>query len=491
MRSAMEGPLVGNRYRLLRRIGKGTSGEVWLAQDERTGREVAIKLLDARFAENADVHARFLREARMCTRLSSTHIAEVFDHGVTDEGVPFIAMEYLVGRTLREHLAEEGSLSVPETSRMLAALCLGLEQAHAAGVVHRDLKPENIFLVGTAAAECVKILDFGVAKATDLMGGAATATGDLLGTPCYMSPEQAQGLRTVDHRADLWALGVIVFECITGARPFESKALGDLVAKILVGPIPVPSRTAPELLIAPEIDAWMSRALARDAGGRFQSAKALGESFAEAAHTGQGTAVRDDESIIRNAFERGDMQRAMEEALRRFGPEVMRYLYGHLGDSDLADDAFSEFQQRVWSSLPRFEWRSSFRTWAYVLARRAAADVRRSEGRRRQHRQPLTESQFADVAAQVRTATLPLLKTAAKSALARLREGLPADDKMLLVLRGDRGLDWEAVACVFLGKDAPDDADLRRESARLRKRYQLVKERLRERARGEGLLDGD
>ena len=487
----MEGKLVATRYRLLRRIGRGTSGEVWLAQDDQAGRQVAIKLLDARFAENAEVHARFLREARLCTRLSSTHIAEVFDHGVTDEGTPYIAMEYLVGRTLRELLTEEGSLSVSETSRMLVALCLALEQAHAAGIVHRDLKPENVFLVGTGPDACVKILDFGVAKATDLIGGmfAGTATGDLLGTPGYMSPEQAQGLTTIDHRADLWALGVIVFECITGTRPFESKALGDLVAKILVRPIPVASRVAPESLIAREIDAWMSRALSRDPGARFASAKALGESFAEAARASPEAAEGDGDADIRSAFDAGDMGAAMRAAVGRFGPEVLRYLGGQLGDTDLANDAFSDFLWRVWSSLPRFQWQSSFRTWAYVLARRAAADVRRSEGRRRDRRQPLNDSQFSEVAAQVRTATLPILKTAAKSALTRLRDELSPEDKMLLVLRADRELDWETVACVSLGNDAPDKVELRRESARLRKRYQLVKERLRERAKAEGLLD--
>jgi serine/threonine-protein kinase len=492
MVSSMEGSFIAGRYRLVRRIGEGTMGEVWSAEDERTGQEVAVKLMASALADSAEAKSRFLREARLCARISSTQIAAILDHGVTDEGAPFIVMEHLVGNTLRDRLTEEGFLSVNETSRLLAGLCTALEQAHGAGVVHRDLKPENVFLVGSGDGECVKIIDFGVAKAADFVGSAiaATATGDLLGTPCYMSPEQAQGLKTVDHRADLWALGVIAFECMTGVRPFAAKALGPLVAQILVGPIPVPSQVAPEASIAPEIDAWMTRALARDPAVRFASAKALGDAFAVAARSAEGLATHVDESAVRRAFEAGDLASAMEAAVARLGPEVLRFLSGHLGDPDLADDAFSEFLQRVWSSLPRFEWRSSFRTWAYVIARRAAADVRRVEGRQRRRQMPLTESQFSAVAERVRTATLPLLKTEAKSALARLREELPHEDKMLLVLRGDRELDWKTVACVFLEDEAPGDEELRRESARLRKRYQLIRERLRERAKATGLVDG-
>jgi serine/threonine-protein kinase len=485
----IEGKLIAERYRLLRRIGGGTMGEVWLAQDERGNRQVAVKFITGHAAENVEARARFLREARLCAQLSSPHVVEVFDQGSTDEGIPFLVMEYLVGRTLRERLSEDGSLSLEETARIVDGVCRALESAHEAGIVHRDLKPENIFLLGAGNGEAVKILDFGVAKAADFMGGAipATATGDLLGTPCYMSPEQAQGLRSVDQRSDLWALGAIVFECITGVRPFDAKTLGGLVAQILTGPIPLPSQVAPESLLTPEVDAWMSHALARDPAQRFDSAATLHASFTEVARQRAAVPTSDDESAIRVALEAGDTASATKAAVSRFGPEVLRYLSGHLGDTDLADDAFSEFLQRLWSSLPRFEWRSSFRTWAFVIARRAAADVRRSEGRQR--RQPLTDSQLADVAAQVRTATWPLLKTEAKTALARLREELSHEDKMLLVLRSDRGLEWEAVACVFLENAAPGELELRRESARLRKRYQLIKTRLRERAKVTGVFD--
>jgi RNA polymerase sigma factor (sigma-70 family) len=492
----MEGTPISDRYRLLRIIGKGTTGEVWLGHDGSLNREVAIKLIDPKFAENAEVRARFLREAQLAARISSAHVVQIFDHGLSSEGRPFMAMEYLVGRSLRDRLAEDGSLSLHETMRLLSPLCLALAAAHEAGLVHRDLKPENVFLVASAEgqAEGVKILDFGVAKAIGLSDSPSvgTATGDLLGTPSYMSPEQALGAKSVDHRTDIWALGVIVFECLTGVRPFEAPTLGSLVAKILTGPIPVPSRAAPEAALAPEIDAWTACALARDPSERFASAADLAASFGSAVQQStHAPAIRDD-SAIRKAFAAGDLASAANLVVGQLGAEVLRFFVAQLGDTDLANDAFSMFCERVWTALPRFEWRSSVRTWCYVIARRALVDLKRVEGRRGRRRDPLTETHLSAIAEQVRSATLPLLKTEGRRALDRLRGELPHEDKMLLVLRLDRGLAWEELARVSLANDsrdeAPNEAELRRESARLRKRFQLVKARLRERAEAEGLV---
>jgi RNA polymerase sigma-70 factor (ECF subfamily) len=205
----------------------------------------------------------------------------------------------------------------------------------------------------------------------------------------------------------------------------------------------------------------------------------------------QGDGATVDESAIRVAWDAGDMAAATRAAIERLGPEILRYLAGMLADLDVADDAFSLFCERVWSSLPRFEWRCSLRTWAYLLARRACVDVVRAEGRRHRRHAPLSDSQLDAVAEQVRTTTHPLLKTEGRNALARLRDELPPEDKTLLVLRADRGLAWEDIARVFLDKEAPTDEELGRESARLRKRYQLVKARLREKARAAGLLKDD
>jgi serine/threonine-protein kinase len=479
----MEGTLIADRYRLERLLGKGAMGEVWLAHDVRGSLKVAIKIIRPHFVDSAEVKARFLREAQLTARIPSLYVARTFDHGVTEDGRPFIAMEYLVGASLRDRLVEDYSLSLKETMHLLTNLCLGLEHAHRAGLVHRDLKPENIFLTGNGQDGGVKILDFGVAKAIGLLDAplGGTTTGKLLGTPSYMSPEQVQGLKTVDHRTDLWALGVIVFECITGVRPFQDKPVGRLYAQILTGLIQAPSKVAPEALFAPEVDAWMAHALSRDPAARFGSARDLAAAFAKIVTSSEAKTTTGDESAICRPFEKGDMAAAATAALKQFGPEVLRYLAGSLGDTDLAQDAFSGFCERVWSSLPRFEWRCSFRTWAYVLARRAAADVKRVEVRERQRREPLTDSRISAVAEQVRTETSPMLRTEGKSALARLREDLSPEDKMILILRVDRDLAWQEVARVFLESDAPSEDELRTESARVRKRFQLIQSKLRKR----------
>jgi RNA polymerase sigma-70 factor (ECF subfamily) len=195
-----------------------------------------------------------------------------------------------------------------------------------------------------------------------------------------------------------------------------------------------------------------------------------------------------DESAIRNAWNTGDMASAASVAIGQLGPEILKYLGGILGDLDAADDAFSLFCERLWTSLARFEWRCSFRTWAYVVARRASVDILRVAGRRRHRHSPLSNAHMESIAQGVRTTTLPLLKTEGKKALARLRDELPHEDRTLLVLRVDRRLAWEDLARVFLDMESPAEGELRRESARLRKRFQLLKARLRERARASGLL---
>jgi serine/threonine-protein kinase len=489
----MEGSLVADRYRLLRLLGRGTGGAVWLGRDELGGRDVAVKVLAPDFVHSGNARARFLREARLAGGVESDHVVCVRDHGITADGSPYLVMEYLPGPTLRQRISEDGPLSLEQTADILGDVCRGLAAAHAAGLVHRDLKPENILLAAEGDGEIPKILDFGSAKGTDVLSDPTlepTRTGELVGTPYYMSPEQAQGLTAVGPEADLWAVGVIAFECVTGVRPFEGHALGPLIGKILAGPIPVPSRVAPEAKVAPAFDTWMARALARSPKARFASATELAESLAELAESQPPLSVLDEGDPISKAWRTGDMEATARVAILQLGPEILRYL-GTLLPATVADDAFSIFCERLWSSLSRFEGRCSFRTWAYLLARRASVDVLRAEGRHLGRQTELTESRVEAVAEQVRTATLPLLKTAGRSALAQLRDELPHEDKMLLVLRIDRELPWKDIACVFLDQESPSDADLRRESARLRQRFQLVKGRLRERARAAGILDDD
>jgi serine/threonine-protein kinase len=282
----MEGQTIAGKYRLVRLLGKGGMGSVWLAEHLTLKTPVAIKLIDFVAAKNAQARARFDREAQVAARIRSAHVVKVLDHGVTDEDRPYIAMECLNGESLRERLQARGRLSAAETAKVVSHVCRALSRAHEAGLVHRDIKPENVFMAREDDGEIVKILDFGVAKATDMLaaeGMDPTRTGALLGTPYYMSPEQAQGLKTVDYRSDLWSMGVLVFECLTGKRPFTAPALGPLIAKIVHTPAPTLAQVAPGVAIPAELEAWMAKALSRDPAQRHASAKDLSDSFMVAA----------------------------------------------------------------------------------------------------------------------------------------------------------------------------------------------------------------
>jgi serine/threonine-protein kinase len=204
-------------------------------------------------------------------------VVQILDYGV-HAGTPFMAMELLDGESLAQRLRRQGRLEIGEVARIVTHVARAIHKAHESGVVHRDLKPDNVFLVRNADEEIAKVLDFGIAKtvAGDDPGQMATQTGAVLGTPHYMSPEQARGTRTVDHRTDLWSLGVIAFECTTGRRPFESSVLGDLLLKICAEPVPVPSSVA---AVPPGFDQWFARVMEREPGRRFQSALEMAEAF--------------------------------------------------------------------------------------------------------------------------------------------------------------------------------------------------------------------
>jgi hypothetical protein len=274
------GTLVAGRFRLVKQLGEGGMGAVWYAQHTGLGTGCALKFIHQDVAGDAGVRARFEREAKVAASMKSPHVVTMLDYGVW-EGVPYIAMEFLEGEDLGQRLGRVGRLSPQETASIVAQVARALTKAHGAGLVHRDLKPENVYVVRDDDHEIVKVLDFGVAKTqVPLAGAGHTRTGAMLGTPCYMSPEQAQGTKAVDHRADLWSLAVIAYRCLVGALPFDSEALGDLLMKIMVHPLPVPSHRAPGL--PPAFDAWWARGAARDPAQRFQSAKELSEALGQA-----------------------------------------------------------------------------------------------------------------------------------------------------------------------------------------------------------------
>jgi serine/threonine-protein kinase len=206
---------------------------------------------------------------------------QIFDHGV-HQGLPYIVMELLEGESLATRLARHRKLPFSEALRIITHIARALSRAHAANVVHRDLKPENVFLVHDDDEPLAKLLDFGIAKAAhnafDVHVEQTTSPGILVGTPFYASPEQAQGAKLLDHRSDIWALGVIAYECLVGERPFRGEALAEVLLAICAEPMPVPSERG---CVPPGFDAWFARACARDLDKRFESAKAAASALAE------------------------------------------------------------------------------------------------------------------------------------------------------------------------------------------------------------------
>jgi serine/threonine-protein kinase len=254
-------------------------GSVWLAYDLSLDTRCAVKLVDDDKAASEEVRVRFHREAKAAAQLRSPHVVDVFDHGEWS-GIPYIAMEFLDGEDLGARLTRLGRLDPGSTYRVIAHVARALTRAHALGIVHRDLKPENVFLVRGDDEEIAKVLDFGIAKHDAYsLQDKATKTGSFLGTPYYVSPEQARG-KSTDFRSDLWSLAVIAFECITGRPPFQAEALGELMGQILYEDPPKPTERAPG--VSPAVDAWWERAAQRDREQRFQSAKELADALGRA-----------------------------------------------------------------------------------------------------------------------------------------------------------------------------------------------------------------
>lgn len=279
-RAPNSGNIVGGRYRLVQEIGAGGMGAVWVAQDQKLRRAVAVKLLKTGGGSTGSSLGRFEREAMAVARLRSAYIVQVHDYGV-DGGAPFMVMELLDGQDLHARLEQHGRLEMAAVVRVVAHVANALGTAHEAGIVHRDLKPANVFLVRERDSEIAKVVDFGVAKA--LHGGLdstdTTAEGMLIGTPRYMSPEQVHGAKDVDHRTDVWSLGVIAYRCVTGVLPFESRGIGELIKKIANDDPTPPSELVDDL---PDgIDAFFETALAKDPADRFQSAADLASALAQ------------------------------------------------------------------------------------------------------------------------------------------------------------------------------------------------------------------
>jgi serine/threonine-protein kinase len=278
--------LIDNKYRLVRRLGVGGMGTVYEAEHAQVGRRVAVKLLN-KIAIEGDTRSvsRLQREARLAGSLDSPHITQVLDVGIDPAtAAPYLVLEYLEGLDLEQTLRQSGKLSPSLALRVAAQMCLGLRRAHEAGIVHRDVKPANVFLARRESDVVVKLLDFGIAKPTGeelakLDQSALTTTGALIGSPLYMSPEQARGLKTIDARADVWSTGVVLFTMLAGRTPnHHVTALGELILSICSVVSPSVRDFAPQTPLA--VAEIVQRALSIAPDLRFANAAELFDAIA-------------------------------------------------------------------------------------------------------------------------------------------------------------------------------------------------------------------
>lgn len=280
----LTGALIADKYELLRLIGRGGMGAVYEARNVTTLRRCAVKvLLSPELSGDAEVVKRFFREARASGLIESEHVVAAFDSGIDAAERVYYVMECLQGEDLEQTLNRLGSLNPQAAIRIALQAAKGLASAHALGIVHRDVKPANLFLaVGPGDEVRVKILDFGVAKVKmevfNESTGSLTHSGSLLGTPLYMSPEQLRRASAIDESADVWSLGVVLFECLTGDLPWgDCDGIGELVTAILTLRVPLIQDVAP--WVKPELAELVQRALSRDTGQRLKSATQLSEAL--------------------------------------------------------------------------------------------------------------------------------------------------------------------------------------------------------------------
>lgn len=275
--SVQVGDVLLNKYRVERVLGEGGMGYVLSARHLQLDELFAIKLMHKDALGAADAVARFLREARAAARLKGEHVARVHDVGHLDDGSPYMVMEQLAGEDLSDRLRRSGVLPVDEAVLYVIQACEAIAEAHANDIVHRDIKPSNVFLTQRAnGTPCVKVLDFGISKRADSFQGqdpALTKTGAVMGSPAYMAPEQMVNSKTVDGRADIWALGAMLYELTTGRIPFQGDSMTELVARVMSEP-PMPP-TQLQLTIPAELNAIILRCLEKKPDSRFQSVRDL------------------------------------------------------------------------------------------------------------------------------------------------------------------------------------------------------------------------
>jgi len=285
------GEVVGDKYRITRIVATGGMAQVYAAVHVRLGQSVALKILLPEVATHPELRARFEREARAAAQLRNPHVARMLDVDLMANGAPYIVMELLEGCDLERELRARGRLPPDEAVGYILQACVAMDEAHRRGTVHRDLKPSNVFLCNASdqSARTVKVLDFGISKVLE-QGPVPVITTllSVMGTPQYMSPEQVRSVRDVDARSDVWSLGVMLYEMVTGRLPFTGDSVTAVVSSIAADPVAPMRAVVPH--IDPELDAIVCRALSKDRGARYSDAGTLARALSDLS-TGARTAA--------------------------------------------------------------------------------------------------------------------------------------------------------------------------------------------------------
>jgi eukaryotic-like serine/threonine-protein kinase len=276
------GSIIADRYHVIRKLGEGGMGQVYLAEHVKMGRKSAVKVMNPMMVQDADAISRFNREAANASRINHQHVAGIYDFGETKEGLIYLAMEYVEGEPLTDMVEKLGALPPARAAELTRQTGEALAVAHEMGIVHRDLKPDNVMVAKLRdGSDCVKVVDFGIAKAAGVDSQKVTRTGLVVGTPEYMSPEQLSG-DPLDGRSDIYSLGLVAFHMLTGSIPFPSNTVQESMIMRLTDQPQRLSVSRPEVPWTPEVQAVMDKALQRDASLRYQSASEFGRALVAA-----------------------------------------------------------------------------------------------------------------------------------------------------------------------------------------------------------------